>query len=157
MSVEINLNLKEMSVLLLNSKCLKMDRLPGVCVVYAVQTQQSCISTVPGRSDGLYNERGHKHGRKHERGNDARGERERTAGKLMQVSAERKEGWKRSHYERVFPGHERLAAPNWDYPAPLGSPSCEHRRQKARCRNTSKGTGTWAREDRKHLMPEHER
>lgn len=32
--------------------------------------------------------------------------------------------WQQSR-QAVFPGHERLAAPNWDYPPPLGSPSNE--------------------------------
>lgn len=50
--------------------------------------------------------------------------RDSKAGKLMQVSAERKGSWQHSR-QCVFPGHERLAAPNWDYPLPLGIPSDE--------------------------------
>lgn len=56
----------------------------------------------------------------------------REAGKLMQVSVERKGSWQHSRHS-VFPGHERLAPPNWDYPPPLGSPSDEQRRQRERC------------------------
>ena len=65
---------------------------------------------------------------------------------LMQVSEERKESWQHSR-QRVFPGHERLAAPNWDYPPPLGSPPDEQRRQKERRGEKLKETGTEERED----------
>lgn len=75
--------------------------------------------------------------------------RDSKAGKLMQVSAERKGSWQHSR-QCVFPGHERLAAPNWDYPLPLGIPSDEQRRQKGRCREKLKEAGTEERQDRKN-------
>lgn len=71
------------------------------------------------------------------------------AGKVMQVSAERKGSWQHSR-QCVFPGHERLAAPNWDYPLPLGIPSDEQRKQKGRCGGKLKEAGTEERQDRKN-------
>lgn len=67
----------------------------------------------------------------------------------MQVSAQReKESWQRSRQRRVFPGHERLAAPNWDYPPPLGRASDEPRRQGGeRCAEKLKETATEETED----------
>lgn len=44
---------------------------------------------------------------------------------------ERKGNWQHS-CQHVFPGHERLAAPNRDYAHPLGSPSNEQIGQKER-------------------------
>ena len=73
----------------------------------------------------------------------------REAGKkMMQVSVERKGSWQHSRHS-VFPGHERLAPPNWDYPPPLGSPSDERRRQRGRCGEKLKETATEDRKDRK--------
>lgn len=68
------------------------------------------------------------------------------AWKLIEVSVERKKNWQHSN-QCVFPGHKRLAAPNRDYPPPLGSPCDEQQRQNKRCGKTLKETVT---EERKY-------
>lgn len=122
-----------------------MDRLPGVCVVFVLSKHKLLVLvTSPAEPMGSTAKENINMGvntstvgkkkkeREKERGRDK-------PGKLMQVSVERKRSWQHSR-QRVFPGHERLAAPNWDYSQPLGSPSDEQRRQRERCGGKLKET-----------------